>query len=105
MLRKTDTTQKRKGDPMTVSQTSLLAYHDPMKKKERMTNKERIFVFIAMNPDTTQPKIQREFRMKPNCVSPRVKELKDEGRVIVTGTVHEELAEGHLVEKYRAVTA
>jgi predicted transcriptional regulator len=82
-----------------------LVYYDPKLKKKRIPNKERIYAYIKNHPDTTQPKIQKEFRMKPNCVSPRVKELKDEGRIIVSGTIHEELADGHLVEKYRVVTA
>lgn len=68
---------------MTVAETSVQAYYGA----ERLSRQRCIQVreFIEANPDVCNEDISRGLRMPIQTVTPRVKELKENGVVWVTG--------------------
>lgn len=70
---------------MTVSETSIESYYRIQKVSARQCNQVRRF--IEANPDVTNELISEGLRMRIQAVTPRVKELKENGIVWITGKV------------------
>ena len=68
---------------MTLSETSIEAYYDIRTLSTPLALKVRSF--IAANPDCTNEDISQGLRLRIQTVTPRVKELKENGIVWITG--------------------
>ena len=68
---------------MTVSETSVEAYYAAKTLSHPLTMKVRSF--IAANPDCTNEDISLGLRLRIQTVTPRSKELKENGIVWITG--------------------
>lgn len=85
---------------MTISETSIEAYYSV-----RELSKEsciRVRRFIEANPDCTNEDISQGLRMRIQTVTPRVKELKENGIVWTTGRT--KTSTGRMARTYRAAT-
>ena len=68
---------------MTVADTSIEAYYNVRNLSKPTTMKVR--AFIAVNPDCTNEDIALGLRLRIQTVTPRTKELKENGVVWITG--------------------
>lgn len=85
---------------MPVAETSLEAYYDIKRIAREQCRKVR--AFIEANPDVTNEQISEGLRMKIQAVTPRVKELKENGVVWITGTA--KTSTGRSAKTVRAAT-
>jgi len=86
---------------MTSAQTSLIAYHDPLKQANRKRIRDINYVYVATHPDCTQPEFCEEYSMQAHHASGRFTELVKEGMIMVTGRREEKLTGGSMCGTYQ----
>lgn len=69
---------------MTIAETSIETYYSIRKIASEQSRKVR--AFVEANPDVTNELIAEGLRMRIQAVTPRVKELKENGIIWITGT-------------------
>lgn len=70
---------------MSVADTSLAAYHDPENSSRRMTQRDRVYHYIVMHPNSTNRQIANALGLEHSTVAGRVNELKKRDLVLSGG--------------------
>lgn len=90
---------------MTVVQTSLFAYRDPIVQLDRETLRGKIYDYVREHPNCTQPEFCEKYGLLPHKASGRFSDMEDDGLIIKTGFRNEERRRGRKCYTYAVAEA